>query len=431
MNEKAVNQRSGRFHAFLYPLIVVCTLIGIELASFGYLWGLAVFAGEKAGTAASSLMRLHPWMNTAIPFGFYDPIVFQRYEPGSKTGNVGINAHGFIHNGHSDPLLNSFPEKPPSVRRIILLGGSSMAGNALRSDNTQTISAHLERILNADPKKGERFQVLNFGVSGDFSSIEMTRFMTEVIHIEPDIVVTLDGWNDAIAAAFEHKRMKLAHPLINWGNLAYQYYDRMLRLGTQTAPPPVLFTYVYLTLKQLGLLTPQKPDRASAYKANSITGLSNHLIKKNKGMSFLLGANNSVIAAYCAVHEIGYIGYLQPFAGYRRFIVEQEEAMLIQRHALLSKVHGPEWARTPYKTATDKVYARYHQDFEKLRARFRDTNHVSFIDISDLFSETNQTVYLDQIHYNDLGNALIAEKFASDIQAMLKWSPFIGKKSTQ
>ncbi len=76
-------------------------------------------------------INLHPFFyNQTNKYGFLIDLT-QRYIPNSTTGNMKINSHGVICNGHNNDLLNSFPEKPEKFFRIFMLGGSSLAENTM------------------------------------------------------------------------------------------------------------------------------------------------------------------------------------------------------------------------------------------------------------------------------------------------------------
>ena len=159
-------------------------------------------------------------------------------------------------------------------------------------------------------------------------------------------------------------------------------------------------------------------QRLSAYQRNPMFDISRSLIRRHGDLSFQLPANQRVFAAYAGAENIYYIGYLQPFAGYRRQQTA-EDAMLDKRFQLLESVHGHLWSLTAYRRTIEPIYARYREAWAELARRFNDSRYVRFIDLTTLFSGVDETVYLDQIHYNERGNVILAEQFSRDIVALI------------
>jgi hypothetical protein len=324
--------------------------------------------------------------------------------------------------------LNAFPEKPQGVIRIVILGGSSTAGNALRSNNTQTIAAWLERLLNADAPPSRRFQVLNFGVSGGSSWSEMNRFFAEVVHLQPDLVISFDGWNDAVFSTFEHDRQGLLHEIANWSQLSHLYFERMLRMeGSRATAPPPVFTYTYLLLREHVLLGQDDPKtRRRTYEAYPAYRLSAYWIEKYGGLDFLLPTHWEAIASYCRAKDVAYIAYLQPFADYKRTSPAEESADLDRAHALVIPTSGALWQRDRYRETIRPVYIRYQQHVRRLGEAYTGAAHIRFRDITDLFVNTPETIYLDMIHYNERGNELLARRMRTDVREAL--GAIVGRK---
>ena len=407
--------------ALTYLVIFLATALGLEGVSLFTLVWSDHQRGNSLGQSFTSRWKQHPWNSTIVNYGLYDPIIEQRYKAGSRTGKLEINRYGFIHNGHSSTTLNSFPEKPRDLYRIILLGGSTTAGNALRSDNTQTIAAWTERLLNAKTSPDYQFQVLNFGVSGGYSWTEMNRFFDEVIHLDPDLVISLDGWNDAIYSAFEHERQEINHGIANWSQLSYLYFDQMsgLELNKAQTPPPIL-TYTFLLLTEQGLLGGVDPEkRRQAYESHPAYQLTQYWIQKHGGLDFLLPTHWEAIATYCQAHNISYLAYLQPFAGYKKSLTAMEEERVSQAHIQTRTTSGPSWERNRYKEIMYNMYARYENHLSRLEQNYTKTSNIRFYNITDIFFTIAEPIYLDMVHYNELGNQLLAHRFQSHIMEIL------------
>jgi hypothetical protein len=391
-----------------------------EASAFSMLVSFDVVQGRTLRQAFQGRIAMHPLApKTIIPLGSFDPIVGYHAQANAKLGNLQFNAHGFIANGPDGASPEGYPDKPAGVFRIILLGSSTLAGNALRSDASQTIAAHLERLLNASAKDGRKYQVLNFGASGGYSFSELRLFFSQVIHLKPDAVISLDGWTDAVEGAFAAERSGLDHGLIDWTQPIYQQYDYFLGLSAQQKRPPAIFTYMYLLLDQIGVfgnsLPPMRPRR---YADIPWYQVSADIIRQHGGLQFVLPRNIEAMAAFCKETGIYFIGYLQPFAAYLRAQNEEEQSALTDFHAALVQAGDTYWEPESYRKRIAPYYSSYRAAYSELSQKYLRTHNVRFFDITDLFSAVPERIYLDISHYNERGNAIIAQRFTSDLTSL-------------
>jgi hypothetical protein len=102
---------------------------------------------------------------------------------------LGTNANGFY---GQESAIEWGPPKP-NTRRILLMGGSAAMGLGA-SRRGQTIRDHLQVRLNEITQVP--VEVLNCAV-GDYSTSQsLIYYVTELVELEPHIVIALDGWND-------------------------------------------------------------------------------------------------------------------------------------------------------------------------------------------------------------------------------------------
>ncbi len=121
-------------------------------------------------------VRLHPGL-------IYDNL------PDQETPWFSIGPDGFRGTGRPAPA---------GAKRIVLVGGSTAFGTGLASD-AETFAAHLERLLPGTA-------VTNAAVIGHASGQELVRLVTELVDLEPRLVVALDGLNDALASGIVPER---------------------------------------------------------------------------------------------------------------------------------------------------------------------------------------------------------------------------------
>jgi len=94
----------------------------------------------------------------------------------------------------------ALPEKPKGAIRVIILGGSTMAGMGQSSEEAR-ISARLEALLRrAYP--GKTFEVVNSAVYTYTAVDELVLLATKIVNFQPDLLLVMDGYNEFIRAYY-------------------------------------------------------------------------------------------------------------------------------------------------------------------------------------------------------------------------------------
>lgn len=124
------------------------------------------------------------------------------YPAGGAPYSIGMlwnayDADGFMVSMEGGPQYQR--RKPDDVFRFIMLGGSALGG--FGAPPFGSIPAHVQRILNgrSDPgRSGKRFEVINAAVGGYNSAQQYLYLMSELIYYEPNVVIFYNGWSDSI-----------------------------------------------------------------------------------------------------------------------------------------------------------------------------------------------------------------------------------------
>jgi len=139
----------------------------------------------------NTLYREHPYL-------YKVPIANARFE------KYEVNAHGFRGRAFKVP-------KPAGVFRILTLGGSSTWDSNV-SGTDKTWSAQLEDLLNAERRAGApKFEVVNGGIPGHNSAESVMNFVWRGLPIQPDAVITYQGYNDYKANRFPGFKSDYSH----------------------------------------------------------------------------------------------------------------------------------------------------------------------------------------------------------------------------
>lgn len=164
---------------------LVLLILPAALLEIGARWGLATFAGFDGR---------HLYQ--------YD---FDPYKNILPTRNY-VDSRGVRHNGQGFRRDGEVARvKPPKTYRIFLMGGSTAYGlgglwpHVQREfavlDNSQTIDAHLERMLGA-ALPGTRFEVINAAITSTWTHHHLIYLNQTILGFDPDMVLFLDGYND-------------------------------------------------------------------------------------------------------------------------------------------------------------------------------------------------------------------------------------------
>jgi hypothetical protein len=401
-----------------YLIILIVTLVAAELLSFSFLvWRSAQQDDTDLGQAIVERINQHPLLDRRVEqvkqkdrYLFF-PTTQYTFRANTTFSDLAVGRHGFILNGPEEPA--GFPGKPAGLVRIVILGGSSVAG-ATASGNDKTIAAQLEKLLNADRDASRPFQVLNFGMGGNYSYGEVAKLITEVAYLEPDVVIMFDGFNDAHYANLEHLRAELDAPLMNWADFSYHYFDVMTGLRGGVRSAPIFMTYSYLLVESfLGESRRRsvREQRNAIYDALPARSLSDWIAAGDPQYHSVLRTNVDFAAAWAARNDVGFIGYLQPHPWeYKDLSCERAADTKLMIGRL-----GRSMDESRYAETMRAAFQGYAEAYSELDKAYEDSARVRFIDMRRLFADANECIYNDPIHYNDEGNLAIAMRMRDDL----------------
>ena len=107
--------------------------------------------------------------------------------PNQNNESISINNLGF----RGDDFIQ---EKPNSVYRIFMIGGSTMFGHGATSDYT-TIPGYIQEFFNEEFKEND-VEIINAGIQGANSFDEVNLIKEKLLDYSPNMIVIYDGWND-------------------------------------------------------------------------------------------------------------------------------------------------------------------------------------------------------------------------------------------
>jgi hypothetical protein len=278
--------------------------------------------------------------------------------------------------------------------RVIVVGGSTVYG-AL-DDQTDTLPAQLEHVLSE--RLGRAVEVLNAGVPGYEALREAAYARVDLLDLEPDVVIVMDGLNDVFYGSLEE-----------WPSQIAEYQLRIIGDGRL----PQLAAAVDRTMFPHGLIEHQVTMLARSARMELFPLLLQRSAPPapriaNERVIALHAASVGLIAEYARARGGRTVAALQPLLvlGSKHLSADEEEAV---RHEDYWDPEGwPAIARSMYprmdvttRAAVESAGGRY-------------------LDLRNAFDAEPGTVYAEDVaHYTGLGNLRLAEAIAPAVIELL------------
>ncbi|MFC1807230.1 SGNH/GDSL hydrolase family protein [Candidatus Omnitrophota bacterium] len=397
---------------FLQAMIICTIFFAFEVLSFVSYYFISRNAKNKAALQSSSVQELkkieiarYPYYKYAKGFAKftgihgYDIWLAHRLVPNStQYGKLRVDEYGFISNNNRGISEADLLNPPPAgYKRIIILGGSTVAG-CEASSNKDTIAANLQDYLNRQSGL-YRYQVINAGVHGYTSSQSFVYTAMELIHYYPDIIVTFDGLNDCgnsyFAPLYVPNRSTNQKAFFNKINelSIFQFLTRadVLSFLPYFFKRGKFFARLYFQYgnipKLVDFFVNRKVSYAIKYQDNE------------EGIKFY-GDSIVNMSALLSARGIKYYAILQPQLSFAKNKTDKERGLF--RNILNIYPDYQEGVRAFYTKAT--------QLYEQLHNKVDNNSTIYVRDFSRLFkSYNNTTLYSDPGHYTDEANAIIAQ----------------------
>jgi len=294
-------------------------------------------------------------------YTFYDPLLGYAHNPAMIRDEW--FAPGFVLHGKKEV------EQGKTVR-IVALGGSTTDGNNAFNLSWSKV------LLRLMEERGIEAQILNGGVAGYTSSQELLKLIRDVLPLEPDIIVSLDGVNDL---GYVHAIPE--HPMVHEYQ---QYVMEYLANGPEPYFLPNTIHLLNLSFKRVKLFD---DNRRGINYGTTVNITSAKEWERNVRM----------MHAVSEEYGIPFLVFLQPTLGVGKYNIskEEEEKMLTNDEG--KKISG---------------YLKLVRDFYQ-EARESCKGMPYCIDLVDVF-HTQQNLYYDKRHptikgYEILSSAIYAE----------------------
>jgi lysophospholipase L1-like esterase len=376
---------------FFAGLLIIIPLVLMELFSFSY---IKLKSGK--GTYRQRLKPVdspyHPYLGYVHRPNFSFSITKREI-----SRKMGIRTD---ENGYS--ITPAFSYKDPDVT-IIVTGGSTIFGVG-SSDNSTTVPSILERIINQHLNL--RAEVVNMALRGANSFQEMLLVDRYFAENKADLVLAISGvndashdpslitvedrflgrhiWNNAVSLVHRAEEgdlmvINLVHKLRSW-SYTFDLLYRQLKGDSRTS--------------QGDLMTFAAPVELNLRRDASID---------IKQQARITATQFAAAAQISKMNTADFIMILQPTLFTKKNWTAEETHRIEKR----------KWSDEALKTY-EQSQDQFYEDFRKTQKPFQ------FIDLSGIFAQSNETLYIDHCHYNDLAAEKFAERIFESIQPALQ-----------
>jgi hypothetical protein len=367
-------------------LIFIIPLAIMELIAFSYLQ-LMTSKGTYRDSVGQVANPYHPYLGYVhAPNHVYDT---------SKAKLANVSRITTDENGRS--VTPAFSD-PDADLTIIVTGGSTIFGVG-STDNTSTVPSILERLINE--RLNMRVEVLNLATRGFQSFQEMVLLDQFFAENQADIVLAISGRNDA-NQAIEDPTVEGAYLKKRIWNNAVSLVHRAERgefMAINIASKLRSWSYTYdLLYRQI---VPHKKigSWAQAPELNLRKESATDLEQRAR----ISATHFAAAAQICKMNGADFVMILQPTPFFKSNWTAEENRNIA----------------TIKKFKDDEIRAYRQKENEFYRAFRQIEKPFDFIDFSNIFLESRETLYIDNCHYNDAGAELFAEKIFESVRPLL------------
>lgn len=377
-------------------LLIIIPLVLMELLSFTY---IKLKSGK--GTYRERIKPVDSPYHPYLGYVHTPSFTFYITKRGiSREMHIKTDKDGYS-------ITPAFSHQDPDMI-IIVTGGSTIFGVG-SSDNATTVPSIIERIINQ--RLNLRAEVVNLAMRGANSFQEMLLVHRYLAENRADLVLAISGrndvgrgpllstledrflgrhvWNNAVSLVHRAERgdltlINLIHKLRSW-SYTFDFLYRQLKNDSRAA--------------QGDLLSLSAPVEVNIRRDASIDV---------QQQAKITATHYAAVNQISKMNEADFIMILQPSLFNKKNWSEEEAHRIKQR----------KWNDDIVKK-NRHLQDQYYEAYRKTEKPFQ------FIDLSGIFAEFNDTLYIDHCHYNDLA----AEKFAEIIVESIQ--PTLQKKSSQ
>lgn len=297
-------------------------------------------------------------VNDLAPYVFYRQLPVLEMRPDDQ--------YSFAFDGQT---VNA--RKSPGEYRIFIMGGSVAQGYGASAPEKKYYRL-FENLLNENnpDKGGKNFKVVSAGRLGYVSAQDLIFLLMGTLDFSPDLVIFLNGVNDVMTVTQYNEPP--GHP----------FFFHTLKKAVAAAK---LDKELEEALKQSALLT-EISAMAKKYKVPVDNDLTSQNIVRH------YRRNMTQAAQILNANKVPAILILQPTIHRKKHQSQQEMRFL---------------NRTPWETRN--LWETAYPEFAESLKSISQTGKTDWADFRSVFDETAETIFIDSVHFNDMGQEIIAK----------------------
>jgi lysophospholipase L1-like esterase len=314
----------------------------------------------------------------------YLPFLGWLGKPNTQLPTVKTNSLGF----RDKPIE---PRKPDEFR-ILLLGGSTAWGMGA-SSNEHTVAGVLESILN-DGEDKVSYRVMSGAYMGWRSRQELVALMEFYDRFDPDLVVSLTGYNDLFVLMHDEDLELLTRPEVMM--LAKAVDESIRPMSTLTALRKVAGS---LGIWRIVVYIKEKMRRAVPKQ-----GAVQYKPQVAKRFIPQIADRYITMANFARRHGSDLMLAIQPDIHTTKGLVTEEELGVRKRF-------NDRWKNI------DETYGKYRIELLRQFDVRLQQEGIPVIDLGGVFDSEDEPVFLDACHLNDQGYAIMANALRDAIKS--------------
>src|SRR5262245_48154399 len=408
------------FSLILVVFALVATFFVGELAVMVYRVvrdGKYISPAERLAAEKNAYVEVARAQTPSKSCGYGDSLIVHPYLAYVQAA-VGPCGVGYANS--KSMIGKEFPDRPRPRTGIILLTGGSVAAQFIWDNRKE--ESPLERILNAEftGDRFDRFIVLNGG-HGAWKQPNQYIFFGLYADILAG-VITLDGFNEHYAISSQ-RRFELP---------ASNYFHAIERQDPRVTTAPLTMAALKLDADLYRFASRHAIFQVSnlAYLVVDVIRTTLRRYASRMPETRISDEDDWVKASYAKMFAFNdkmtrterKIWALKQYEKYIRLMYGGAEALKIKSLFLIQPIPG--WGKP--LTEKEKTFARggdrtLYKEMTDQLVGLREQFGIPVYSLLDVFQDTQEEIYQDQAHVNQLGNEIMARRVADLIEAAWGW----------
>ena len=384
-----MQQKTSKKKLFVFwCLIIILPLVAMELVSFTVLK-----LTTRKGTYRERVVQVNNPFHPYLGYVHAPNTTIEITKGSSDKMNITTDENGYS-------ITPSYSHLNPDVT-IIVTGGSTMFGVG-SSGNSTTVPSILERLINQ--RLNIKAEVVNLALRGGQSFQEMLlvdRFLAEN---HADLVLSISGRNDAFQA--------ISDPTVEGAFLSKHVWENAVPLVHRAENDDFMIinlnnklrslSYTYDLLSRLSKWLPRSQKPISPDESSELN-LRRDAPSNTKKRAEVTASHYAAIDEISKMNGANFVMVLQPTLYQKNIWTEIEVGRMKEKFEREDLVEN-------YKQGEFEFYTEFRKDIKPFQ----------FIDLSSVFMDNKETLYIDQCHYNDSGAEKLSEKVFESIRPLLE-----------